>query len=172
MAPGVEAFAGSVPHDADPTEHAAAMIGQGLVLVSPLAMARAAASIAAGRRVDPRIVADPAPAGSDYAAGPSSLSQGEADALARMMRRAVTGGTATDLAGLGESVGAKTGTAEHGGEGQDTHAWMIAIDPELDLAAAVLVEGGGTGSGAAAPIITEFLSQLADQGSPGGEQTP
>ncbi|MGY5764245.1 penicillin-binding transpeptidase domain-containing protein [Brachybacterium sp. DNPG3] len=55
---GLDAFMGSVDPDDEGTEHAAAMIGQGRVLASPLAMAVVLASIQQGQTVQPRILAD------------------------------------------------------------------------------------------------------------------
>ena len=53
---GVQAFGGSVPTSGDAVEHAADMIGQGKVLASPLSVATASASVAAGTPVTPRLV--------------------------------------------------------------------------------------------------------------------
>jgi cell division protein FtsI/penicillin-binding protein 2 len=157
---GVDAFPGSVPLDADGTEHAAEMIGQGQVVVSPVAMAVAAASVAAGARITPRLVTTPEIPASDYAAAPSALTAEEAGVLASLMRTAVTSGTAEMLAPLGD-LGAKTGTAEYGTESPPrTHAWMVAIDPEFDIAVAVLVEDGGSGSATAGPLVEGFLDRL------------
>ena len=51
---------------------------------------------------------------------------------------------------------AKTGTAEFGsGDDLQTHAWMIAA--QGDLAVAVFVEVGSSGSGTAGPILEGFL---------------
>ncbi|MBG6224424.1 cell division protein FtsI/penicillin-binding protein 2 [Arthrobacter sp. CAN_A2] len=54
---GTPAFFGSVPAEAEGTAHAAAMIGQGDVLVSPLSLATMAASVGAGARVTPTLLA-------------------------------------------------------------------------------------------------------------------
>ncbi|HET8879337.1 MAG TPA: penicillin-binding transpeptidase domain-containing protein [Arthrobacter sp.] len=53
---GAAAFLGSVPGDAGGTEHAASMIGQGKVLLSPLAAAIMAGSVAKGAPVSPVLV--------------------------------------------------------------------------------------------------------------------
>ena len=50
----------------------------------------------------------------------------------------------------------KTGTAELG-PGREPHSWFIGFAPAQDaatpsIAVAVIVEGGGSGSGRAAPI--------------------
>ncbi|WP_082699160.1 penicillin-binding transpeptidase domain-containing protein, partial [Arthrobacter sp. EPSL27] len=56
---GASAFLGSVPGDATGTEHAASMIGQGKVLMSPLAAAVMAGSVAKGSPVSPQLVLNP-----------------------------------------------------------------------------------------------------------------
>lgn len=149
---GAPAFLGSVPGDAAGTAHAEALIGQGEVLASPLGMATAAASVAAGETVAPWLVAE-----SEPEAPSAALTADEAGALAELMRAAVTDGTADFLADVpGEPVGAKTGTAEFGASDQpDTHGWMIAT--QGDLAVAAFVEQAESGSGTAGPLLEEFL---------------
>ncbi|MBC7290720.1 MAG: penicillin-binding protein [Actinotalea sp.] len=151
---GFPAFTGAVPADGSGTDHAAAMIGQGRVQASPLAMATVAASVARGGTVVPRLLAD-APAAPDPGAEP--LTEAEAEALRELLRAVVTEGGATFLADVpGEPVLAKTGTAQFGsGEGLANHAWMIGI--QGDLAVAVLVEDGDYGSTTAGPLLEEFL---------------
>lgn len=153
---GVPAYAGSVPAEATGTAHAAAMIGQGEVLVSPLAMAAAAASVAAGETVVPVIVAG------DQEPPLDSLSADEGEQLAELMRAAVEDGTANALLDVpGEPVGAKTGTAEYGTDVPPaTHGWMIAI--QGDLAVAVFVEDAESGSVTAGPLLEDFLRAAAD----------
>ena len=56
---GAGAFLGSVPGDAAGTEHAASMIGQGKVLLSPLAAAIMAGSVAKGAPVAAQLVLNP-----------------------------------------------------------------------------------------------------------------
>lgn len=53
---GFPHFLGSVPQDVDGTSHAAALIGQGQILTSPLGMATVAASIGAGSTVPPTLI--------------------------------------------------------------------------------------------------------------------
>jgi cell division protein FtsI/penicillin-binding protein 2 len=56
----------------------------------------------------------------------------------------------------GQQVLAKTGTAEFGSATPlETHAWMIAA--QGDLAVAVFVERGESGSRTAGPVLEEFL---------------
>jgi cell division protein FtsI/penicillin-binding protein 2 len=178
---GAAAFLGSVPGEAEGTEHAASMIGQGKVLLSPLAAAIMAGSVAKGAPVSPQLVLNPAagaPAAgttsepSAEAGQPSStvtpeapskasdkpITKEEAAALSDMMRAVVTSGHAGFLSSVpGAPVGAKTGTAEFGNENPPkTHAWIVAVHG--DLAVAVFVEDGGLGATTSGPLLKEFLT--------------
>lgn len=151
---GFPAYFGQVPAPASETEKAASMIGQGKVQASPMAMAAVAASVAEGRTVVPRMVLD-RPASAANPAVP--LTPQESADLRDMMRAVVTQGTATFLVDVpGAAVGAKTGTAEFGTENPPaTHAWMIAT--QGDVAVAVFVAEGTSGSQTAGPILEQFL---------------
>jgi cell division protein FtsI/penicillin-binding protein 2 len=177
---GAVAFLGSVPGEAAGTEHAASMIGQGKVLMSPLAAAIMAGSVAKGSPVSPQLVLNPdagAAGGTPgeptaEAAPPSStvtpeapaqasgkpITAEEAAALSDMMRAVVTSGHAGFLASVpGAPVGAKTGTAEFGKETPPkTHAWIVAVHG--DLAVAVFVEDGGLGATTSGPLLKQFLT--------------
>jgi peptidoglycan glycosyltransferase len=76
---------------------------------------------------------------------------------------AVNEGTAAPGALPGVQIAAKTGSAEPGGN-QSTHAWYIAFAPADDpvIAVAVLVENGGTGGGAAAPIAKAVMGKALE----------
>lgn len=179
---GASAFLGSVPGDATGTEHAASMIGQGKVLMSPLAAAVMAGSVAKGSPVSPQLVLNPgadesaapggtatpsassaAPSGSTAPPAPAATSgtpvtAAEASALADMMRAVVTSGHTGFLASVpGAPVAAKTGTAEFGSDNPPkTHAWIVAVHG--DLAVAVFVEEGGLGATVSGPLLKEFLT--------------
>lgn len=152
---GFPAYFGQVPPPSGETEKAADLIGQGKVLASPLAMATVASSIQAGHAVVPRLLADEPPA----AEPEHPLTDTEADQLRELMRAVVTEGSGRFLSDVPGEVGAKTGTAEYGEPGPDgslpTHAWMIATQD--DLAVAVFVETGESGSQTAGPILDAFL---------------
>ncbi|MEO6987813.1 MAG: penicillin-binding transpeptidase domain-containing protein, partial [Aquihabitans sp.] len=156
---GAPLFGASVPTDGDATEHAAQMIGQGRVEATPLHVALATASVAAGRSVEPLLVIDPdapeAPAGPEL---PADL----IIQLREMMRLVVTEGTGTVLADVtGGEVRGKTGTAEFGtASPPETHAWITGY--QGDVAFAVLVEGGGGGGAVAGPLAAQFLNTLAN----------
>jgi cell division protein FtsI/penicillin-binding protein 2 len=152
---GYPAFLGSVPAQAEGTERAASMIGQGRIEASPLAMAVVAASIAKGERVTPTLLAD-APT-RPAAAAKSPLTKSEATQLQELFRGVVTDGSGRFLSDVpGAPVSAKTGTAEYGTEAPPrTHAWMIAS--QGDLAVAVFVADGESGSQTAGPLLEKFL---------------
>ena len=150
---GFPSYFGSVPADSDPTTHAADMIGQGHVLASPMAMAAVAASVRAGRPVVPTLLTDTHPT----AAPQVPLTEHEAHQLQQLMAAVVSYGTGTVLGDLpGGQVLAKTGTAEFGTTPPlATHAWMIAS--QGDLAVAAFVDVGESGSHTAGPILEQFL---------------
>ncbi|QSR28610.1 penicillin-binding protein [Nocardioides aromaticivorans] len=151
---GFPAYFGEVPPPASETEGAADLIGQGKVLASPMAMATVIASVQAGTTVVPHLV-DGVDVSVPSEAEP--LSAAEARQLKAMLRRVVTNGSGRGLADLpGGPVIAKTGTAEYADGGTiRTHAWMIAA--QGDLAVAVFVQTGESGSRTAGPLLEEFL---------------
>ena len=149
----LDAFSGEVPPGDDEVEQAAAMIGQAEILVSPLAMAGVAATVAGGAWRPPRLLdSDPS---DEVLALPDEL----AETLRTLMRSVVTSGTGTALAAVpGEPIG-KSGTAEYGsGDPPPTHAWFIAA--REDIAVAVLVEDAASGGEFAAPIAADFLTRV------------
>ena len=173
---GAAAFLGSVPGAAEGTEHAASMIGQGKVLLSPLAAAVMAGSVGKGAPVSPQLVLNPGAGSAGPSAAPvatpsvsapapaestgTPVTAAEAASLADMMRAVVTSGHAGFLATVpGAPVGAKTGTAEFGNEDPPkTHAWIVAV--RGDLAVAVFVEDGGLGATTSGPLLKEFLTAV------------
>jgi cell division protein FtsI/penicillin-binding protein 2 len=156
---GITAFGGTVPMPTTDAERAATAIGQADVLVSPLAMATAAAAVASGSLHSPRLVMDaPGAATRARRLDPTVVSD-----LRTMMAAVVDSpeGTAAG-AHLPPGTYGKTGTAEFGtANPPQTHAWFIGY--RGDLAFAVLVVGGGIGGAVAAPIAAKFLDAV---GSP------
>jgi cell division protein FtsI/penicillin-binding protein 2 len=142
---------GIVPKPSSSAQKAQEFIGQGGVLVSPVTMAGLASSVAAGHTVVPYLVEETKPTST---AAP--LTAGEADILRQLMAYTVATGSGRVLKGL--ALGAKTGTAEYGtGAPLPTHAWMICFTG-TDLAIAVWVKDGASGSGTAGPIIKQLLA--------------
>jgi peptidoglycan glycosyltransferase len=151
----------------DPPLLADSAIGQYSDAVTPLQMAMVAAAIANhGEVMRPYLVADTkAPNASVLTrTSPHSLGQAVtphvATELTGMMERVVneSGGTGGAAAIPGITVAGKTGTAENQ-TGQPTHAWFISFAPALHpkIAVAVLVEHGGVGGVAAAPIAKTVM---------------
>ena len=151
---GFPAYFGSVPQVSSETGRAAELIGQGEVLASPMAMAAVMASVVEGRTVVPRLLPDHT---TDANAVPKPLTASEAATLRSLLRAVVTQGSGSLLADLpGPPVIAKTGTAEFGSrQPLQTHAWMVA--GQGDLAVAVFVDVGDSGSGTAGPLLERFL---------------
>jgi cell division protein FtsI/penicillin-binding protein 2 len=151
---GFPSFFGSVPDDPTATGRAAAMIGQGKVEASPMAMAAVVASVVAGETVVPHLL------DSQQATSKGKpLTDEEARQLRKMMRAVVTEGSGRVLGSLpGPAVLAKTGTAEYGtSKPLKTHAWMLAA--QGDLAVAVFVNDGKSGSSTAGPLLRTFLAK-------------
>jgi cell division protein FtsI/penicillin-binding protein 2 len=156
---GLDAFMGSVPRDSAGTEHAASMIGQGKVQVSPLAMATLISSTVKGSEVVPVLVS-----GRDGKAKPAQgtpVTVKEAAGLRTLMRASVTEGYLTNLADLpGAPAIGKTGTAEYGTDNPPrTHSWVIAA--QGDIAVAVFVEDGDLGAVTGGPLAKAALEAAA-----------
>jgi len=155
---GLSAFGGSVPMPADAADLAATAIGQGRVLVSPLAMAMVAAAADTGTVHLPRLVAgapdDQAPAG--------RLRPLVVADLHEMMAAVVAAGTAAGT-GLPPGTFAKTGTAQYGsGHPLPTDAWLIGF--RGNIAFAMVVVDGGNGGPTDGPLVARFLDQLRGSG--------
>jgi cell division protein FtsI/penicillin-binding protein 2 len=146
---GLPAYFGQVEPPASETEGAAAMIGQGTVLASPMTMAAVIASVQAGHTVVPHLLTATAPT------EPTPIP--EAEVLRTMLRGVVTGGSGDFLLGLpGPPVIAKTGTAEFDRDGERLlHAWMVAA--QGDLAVAAFVDEGLGGRRTAGPLLEALL---------------
>ncbi|WP_375766160.1 penicillin-binding transpeptidase domain-containing protein [Archangium gephyra] len=150
--PGLPSPGASFPEPRDETEQAAAAIGQGRVLATPLHMASVAAAAESGRWRAPYLIAE-------LEDGPrASLAPGTRLPLQALMRAVVTEGSGRAAVGVPGLAG-KTGTAEFGsGTPLPTHAWFIGF--HKGIAFAVLVEGGGVGGRVAVPIAAKFAAAL------------
>jgi hypothetical protein len=152
---GIPATLGHFKTPHQPIDIAADAFGQGTDLVNPLSQAAVAAAIENGTWRPPLLVTSPVPRQS---AQPHRLSAGILSALRPMMRAVVKIGTASGV-GFPRGVYGKTGTAEYGsGNNPPSHAWFIGY--RGNLAFAVLVEGGGIGADASAPIANAFLHHV------------
>lgn len=140
-------------------------IGQGDLLVTPLQMTVATATVAnGGMRWTPHVVRDVG--GQEVSPEGVAVPQEIANVLSTVregMRQAVTQGSARALAALPIAAAGKTGTAQPGGD-VETHAWFTGFAPydDPEIVVAVLVENGGEGSAAAVPIARDIFAWWAE----------
>ena len=87
------------------------------------------------------------------------MSESEANTLTELMKGVVQNGTAVSLSDLPYNIAGKTGTAEHGSDGETPHSWFVgfsnADDP--DIVIAVVAENGGYSSEVAVPIARQVI---------------
>ncbi|HSM39000.1 MAG TPA: penicillin-binding protein 2 [Candidatus Limnocylindrales bacterium] len=171
----------------DRAELAQAAFGQGRVEVTPVEMALVAATIANGGDMpSPYVVADVRSHANNPTRGPTDVilerysggggrsvigaaAAGQVraamvDAVQGELGRLYAGGAAVANFGIsGVQTAGKTGTAELGPD-TPPHSWFIGFAPAQDgatptIAIAVIVEGGGSGSGRAAPIAGSVMAE-------------
>ena len=145
-------------------------IGQGMLLVSPLQMARVAGALGTGALVTPRLKADL----------PVSLRElpvpgKDLEIVREGMRMVVYGdgesrGTGWRAGeGVPVTVCGKTGTAEVGmGENRRKNVWFIAFAPAENptVSLAIVVENGESGGGTAAPKAGAILRAAFTESTP------
>ncbi|WBB58842.1 penicillin-binding transpeptidase domain-containing protein [Streptomyces sp. WMMC500] len=149
---GVRTFDGSVPVQSG-VEMALSLIGQGGVRMNPLTMASVSATAKAGVFKQPYLVPQEFD-GRQFATAPKTMKPSTAESLRALMEETATSGTAAAaMSGL-TGVGAKTGSAEMGGQ-EETDAWFTAY--RGDLAAAATVPNIGHGGEFAGPLVRDVL---------------
>ena len=144
-----------------------AAYGQGRIVITPLKMARVAATVAAGGRMPQgRWVLG---AGNSRLDAPREIVSADAAAfLADAMRSVVTGGTGrAAMQGEPLPVAGKTGTAQVGAG--EPHSWFAGFAPYGSatahrIAFAVVIEHGGYGARAAAPVARELIDAARELG--------
>ncbi len=133
-------------------------IGQGLVLVTPLELAAAVAAIAnGGKEVKPHLLADETNS-PEMKPIPTGLKPEYVNMIKEGMIDVVYYGTARSLYdGTIPLTGGKTGTSEI--IGQRSHSLYVGFGPaeQSKIAIAVIVENGGYGSVAAAPVAKQVF---------------
>ena len=131
-------------------------IGQGYVLVTPLQMARAYASIAnGGKLLTPKL----------NSAAPTQYRQlGISPAIIKLMQQGLREvahiGTGKRASTFGVQVAGKTGTAQNS-QGED-HAWFVGYAPadHPRYAVAAIAEAGKGGGAVTGPIVGKMLNFL------------
>lgn len=156
-----------LPEDIDINLFPASTFGQGEVMISPFHIALITAGVAnKGEIMVPHLIDRVMDTKqniiyqSNTQLWQKAMTPDEAEKVKSGMILAVNEGTASPGRIAGVQVAAKTGSAEPGGN-KTTHAWYIAFAPADDpkIAVAVLVEHGGTGGGAAAPIAKAVIEK-------------
>lgn len=147
-------------------------IGQGDTLVTPLHMAMITAAIANdGEMMETyiidSIIRDNGSTVKSY--GPDSagviMSEKEAASLQQMMEEVVESGTGTKLSGQSYKAAGKTGSAEYDSEG-NSHGWFVGYGSKEsynDIAIAVIVENGDSGSASAVPVTKKVFDVYFNQ---------
>ena len=168
------------------SETASVSVGQGAVSVTPIQMARLAAAVASGGNIPtPRLV------GIEAGGQVGGVVPEHFEVIRNGMRDAVVSGTAWRARMPSAEVAGKTGTAQVASadvvaaNNEDrpyelrTHAWFVGFAPfdDPEIAVAVVVEHGGAGGAAAAPIGGEILRTFFEDaaevrvvGDGGGDQ--
>jgi len=176
--------------DWNPGETLSASIGQGYDLVTPLQNALMVAEVASGgRKIKPFLVREiESPDGTRKKMAPEpGVSLGELKPEDwKVVLGALKGvvqdprGTAHRIALKEVTMGGKTGTAQVVGydkfgrkarsRATEDHAWFVAFAPADDpeIALSVLVEHGGHGGAAAAPVAQAVIKKYFDE-KKGGE---
>lgn len=130
--------------------------GQGEVVTTPARFAGVVGAIAGRGLLSPnRWILEPAP----VAEPRRVVSERDAGDLAQAMRAVVTRGTGRVLNGNSVAIAGKTGSAEV--DGQTSHAWFAGFAPYQrsgpQIAFVVLIENGGSGGRAAAPLAGDLV---------------
>lgn len=147
-------------------------IGQGDTLVTPLHMAMIAGAIANNGEmmetyIIDSIIRDNGSAVKSYSSSSAGnvMSEKEAHALQDMMEDVVADGTASKLAGQSYNAAGKTGSAEYDSKG-NSHGWFVGYGSKEsynDIAIAVIVENGDSGSASAVPVAKKVFDVYFNQ---------
>ncbi len=132
-------------------------IGQDQVLLTPIHIAQIFSVFANGGQVPPIHLI----AGDEQPEATMALNLETVTQMNGMLQDVVLQGTGTALKNLSSNVYGKTGTAEM--VGGDMHAWFgghTELPNGQRLAFSILVEEGGVGGQAAAPLMSEYLTHL------------
>lgn len=161
---------------AGPWEIMQTSIGQGATQITPLHSVMITAAIAnGGTLMKPYFLNSVESAAGEEvkkfmpSAYGSLMTAEEAAGLTQLMRAVVTEGTGSAVRTDAYTVAGKTGSAEFE-TGKETHAWFTGFAPAESpkLAVTVLVEEGGSGGTAAAPIARKLFDLYMSRGGADG----
>ena len=138
-------------------------IGQGFVTATPIQLANFTAAIAnSGTLYVPHVVNRIRKSGKEEVVPievvrKDFISPDVMKVIREGMRQVVTDGTAQVLKSSIVPIAGKTGTAQFGVGGKETHGWFISFAPydNPKIAMVVLFEGGGEGNSSALPVTKE-----------------
>lgn len=143
-------------------------IGQGDLLVTPMELQMATATIAnGGELLVPHLVTkitdshnNPIKIFEKNIRREKFIESGYLQVVKEGMRQTVTSGSAQALNSLPVEVAGKTGTAQYGTENK-THAWFTSFAPynNPEIALTVFIEGGGEGYQSAVPVAGDIYRQ-------------
>lgn len=149
-----------------------ASIGQGDVTATPLQILNAVAAIANGGTLyAPHVASQIRSADGKVTQVPTEvlrkdfISQDILQTVREGMQETVTGGTAQSLKTLPVAVAGKTGTAQFGVGGKNTHGWFVSFAPydHPTLAMIVLVEGQGAEGYNTVPVTKDVYDWYFSQ---------
>jgi len=134
-------------------------IGQGNLMSTPVQINRMTAAVVSGWMCQLRLV------DRDYCVDLGLREKDKQVVLGGMKSACSPGGTAFPLFGYGGKIYCKTGTAQHGGEKDEPHAWVSVVIPKGEdtknwIVVTVLIDSGGEGSAVAAPVAAEIMDYL------------
>jgi penicillin-binding protein 2 len=136
-------------------------IGQGDLLVTPLQVNRWTAGAVSGRLCKPRLDLGSKVDCEDLGVGDETKSL----VMEGMKKGCESGGTAFPFFDLEKDVYCKTGTAQHGGEDTEPHAWITVVisnEKEVDqwVVVTVMLEEAGEGSEVAGPVARKIVDYI------------
>jgi len=135
-------------------------IGQGDLLVTPLQVNSWTASVFSGEVCEPRLVSGK-PDCRNLKIGDSTKSL-----IASGMKKAcMSGGTGFSFFDMDGKIYCKTGTAQHGGETTEPHAWITVVVPMGDdemewVVVTILLPESGEGSEMAGPVARKIVDYI------------
>ena len=145
-------------------------IGQGDTLATPLHLALITSAIANGGTMMKPYLADHVEnAGGETIRKFAPQAQGsmmtaeEAKVLSAIMAEVVNSGTGSAFRDAPYTSAGKTGTAETG-RTTESHAWYVGFAPveNPEIAVCVILEEGGSGGGAAAPVARAVIDRYME----------